>query len=388
VPFRLFRRTARQLLRILTERYLSLALGLALAVTSGDLFVRAELYRSDKLMAGHTLPVLSGAPSSTGADGASRPCHLIRFESRQCGLCASNRRDFGALVSEVRARGGDVNIIFRGPLDGAVVKPEPSTHRVDAVPLDFAEATQFSRTPTTVLTDGRGRILWGQVGVFGPADIRIAVARLDSQFLPAIIWPMERHAKVMQATGQLDRPAPRLVGPSLSISFSDSPSLGPTDAAIRMVEFSDFECPFCRRAARELHRLLAAHPTQVSLTYKFFPLSFHRHSKEAAYAAAAAQWQGRFWQMHDSLFEDPKWLLDASPAIAGYAESIGLDKARFRQDLNAERSQAAINADEREAGRLGVTGTPTLFINGRRYAGPATFNALQPVVAEILASAQ
>jgi thioredoxin family protein len=150
-----------------------------------------------------------------------------------------------------------------------------------------------------------------------------------------------------------------------AISLEGSPSRGPETAPVTLVEFADFECPFCQRIAPELDALWEKRQTAVRFVYKFMPLAMHPHGEIAARAAIAAQAQGKFWEMHDQLFTHGEQLGDAD--ILKYAAAIGLDLDRFRADLQSPATKARLDADRKLGDSLQVKGTPTIFINGREY---------------------
>ena len=164
----------------------------------------------------------------------------------------------------------------------------------------------------------------------------------------------------------------------VQLDLKAAPVLGPADAKVKVVIFSDFECPFCRRAAAPVAKLQKHY--NVALIYMHYPLELaHPHAEGAARAAWAAQQQGKFWQMHDALFAQ-------SPALAwddvkGYAKSIGLDLKRFTADVESPAAKAAVAADKAQGGNAGVDGTPTFFVNGRRAE---TIEQLQEGIREAL----
>jgi predicted DsbA family dithiol-disulfide isomerase len=150
-----------------------------------------------------------------------------------------------------------------------------------------------------------------------------------------------------------------------TISLEGSPSRGPETASVTLVEFADFECPFCQRIAPELDALWEKRQTAVRFVYKFMPLSMHPHGESSARAAIAAQAQGKFWEMHDQLFTHGDHLDDVD--ILKYAAAVGLDLDRFRADLQSPATKARLDADRKLGDALNVKGTPTIFINGREY---------------------
>lgn len=150
---------------------------------------------------------------------------------------------------------------------------------------------------------------------------------------------------------------------------------GPADAPVTLLEYGDFECPFCGRAAWELKRLESAVGDRVRFVFRHFPLTqLHPHALLAAEAAEAVGAQGQFWEMHDVLFQNQQNL--EAPALLTYAADLGLDMGRFTRDLQEHRSLPKVQRDFIEGVRSGVNGTPTFFINGERHNGAYTAEAL------------
>jgi protein-disulfide isomerase len=168
------------------------------------------------------------------------------------------------------------------------------------------------------------------------------------------------------------------LGDPVKLSLDGAPAIGPASAPLTLVEFSDFQCPYCILATPELHAILKAYPTQVRWIFKQFPLDIHSQAALAARAAVAAQKQAKFWEMHDALFAQKGRL--SPEVIKGAAQQAGLDMARFDADMKADEVANAVTRDAADGERAGVMGTPTLFINGRRYNGPLTARALKPVI--------
>ncbi len=152
-----------------------------------------------------------------------------------------------------------------------------------------------------------------------------------------------------------------------NLQLVDPPMLGHRAARNEVVVFSDFQCPFCARTAEELNRLHAALPNRFNVYFKHFPLPQHPAARMAAQAAEAARLQGRFREMHDLLFRHGS-RLDESLIVA-CAEKLQLDMARFRRDLDSPAVAQKVAADVAEGERLGVNGTPYLFINRQPFLG-------------------
>lgn len=149
------------------------------------------------------------------------------------------------------------------------------------------------------------------------------------------------------------------------IEIGDSPTKGASDAKVTIVEWADFECPFCGRASPLLGALVKQRGDDVRLVFKHYPLSAHEHAEAAARAAVAAGMQGKFWEMHDAMFQNQSSLDDAG--LEKIAKEIGLDLAKFKTDQRSESVADAVAADRKQADKLGLTGTPMVFINGRYF---------------------
>jgi protein-disulfide isomerase len=145
--------------------------------------------------------------------------------------------------------------------------------------------------------------------------------------------------------------------------------LGPADAPVKLEEFGDFECPPCGIFHPILEAMHTEFGDKLQITFREFPLvPTHQHALAAASAAEAAGLQGKFWEMHDMLYEhqnDWKKEFDVRPIFEGYAKQIGIDVERYKRDMNGDLVAQRIFADGKRGHSLGVKGTPTVFINGR-----------------------
>ncbi len=187
---------------------------------------------------------------------------------------------------------------------------------------------------------------------------------------------LEKLAALEQGQKQLlaARPAARAGPPPedfdkvYEIDIGDSPILGNPNAPVTLVEYSDFECPYCARAAPAVKAIYEKYPDKVRVVYKHFPLAFHRSARPAAIASVAAQEQGRFWEFHDVIFDSTsKRQLDASK-LDEYAEAAGLDVAQFNKDMEANRAayDKRVSQEYKAGQQIAVRGTPTLYINGKK----------------------
>ena len=149
------------------------------------------------------------------------------------------------------------------------------------------------------------------------------------------------------------------------IDVGGEPSLGPADALVTVVEFADFECPYCAAAVARFDELVEAYAPDVRVVFKNYPLPRHEHANLAAQATIAAHNQGKFWPMHHTLFANQSALRRED--ILGYARSLNLDMARFGRDLDAAETIERVEESRRLGQRLQVNGTPAVFINGRPF---------------------
>ena len=176
-----------------------------------------------------------------------------------------------------------------------------------------------------------------------------------------------REREVRDALVKQTDVAIHLEPPRVQVS-SSGPAVGPDDAPVTLIEFSDFQCPFCARAHPLIQALRERYPTQLRVVYKHLPLeAIHPRSRAAAEAAVCAEQQGKFWEYHDRLFATPGALSDED--LKGYASAVGLDMAAFDTCLQDPKRSERIEADMAEARAAGVTGTPAFVLNGRLLKG-------------------
>jgi protein-disulfide isomerase len=149
-----------------------------------------------------------------------------------------------------------------------------------------------------------------------------------------------------------------------NIEVGNSPVRGPKNAPIVIVEFSDFQCPYCARIQTELDKVLRAFPTDVRLVYKHFPLNIHQYARQAAHASMVAHAQGKFWQMHDKMFQNFSSINEEN--IKKWAREIGMNMKEFEKAMQLGTHEMAIQKDVSDGAAARVLGTPTVFLNGKR----------------------
>jgi protein-disulfide isomerase len=194
-------------------------------------------------------------------------------------------------------------------------------------------------------------------------------------------------AEVRETLSKLPRrQPPKILEDPVEISTAGSPSKGADHPKLTIVEFSDFQCPFCSVATREVDELLKMYPKDIRLVFKQFPLDeLHPQARLAAEASLAANAQGKFWEMHDKLFANARKL--NREMIFSIAAQVGLDMKKFTDDMASGKFKMAVQNDLAQAMNLGLQGTPSFFLNGRKYNGPFDVSAVKPYVDEELKAA-
>lgn len=164
----------------------------------------------------------------------------------------------------------------------------------------------------------------------------------------------------------------------------DSQRIGSDSASVVLVEFADFQCPACRASHPVISQILSEYPEDVLFVYRHFPLPMHGNAKSAAYAAEAAGRQGKFWEMHDMLFEgQDAWAEadDPSSIFASYASDLELDLDKFSEDMMLEEVSDKVNRDLQDGTMLGVGATPTFFLNGApAFQGVPNYQDLKALI--------
>jgi protein-disulfide isomerase len=166
-----------------------------------------------------------------------------------------------------------------------------------------------------------------------------------------------------------------------SIPIEGSPTKGPEDAPVTVVEFADFECPHCAAAVPLVDAVISAHPGKVRLVYKFFPLAMHVHGEAAARASYAASLQGKFWEMHHLLFERQDNLEQGD--LERYAKALKLDVAKWKTDMESPSVKDRVDADRKLGDSYKIVGTPTIYVNGRELDAEAEESLEERVATEL-----
>ncbi len=164
------------------------------------------------------------------------------------------------------------------------------------------------------------------------------------------------------------------------------PTRGPADAKVTIVEFSDFQCPYCSRAEESVDQVMTNYAGKVRIVFRHYPLPFHKEAPKAAEASACADEQGKFWDMHKVLFKNQGKLMPDD--LKGHAAAIGLDAGKFTECLDSGKMKAVVDADKAEGEKAGVNGTPAFFINGIPLSGAQPFAAFEKIINQELERAK
>ena len=213
---------------------------------------------------------------------------------------------------------------------------------------------------------GTGYLAWGQ---------NLAAATPQANTTPQINTTPQANTTA-QVTGTVQQ--------RINVPVGNNPAYGPANAPITIIEFSDFECPYCRKWFQETWPLIVkAYPGKVRLYFRDFPLSAHPNAIPAAVAARCAGEQNQYWAFHDKLFSGTTF---GAAVYETYALALGLDAAKFNSCTQANRYEDDVNADLQYGANLGIRGTPTFIINGIPLVGAQPFSAFQKLIDQELAA--
>ena len=196
--------------------------------------------------------------------------------------------------------------------------------------------------------------------------------------LKTAIGELEVAATAPQPAARADARARPDPNKRYTIDTKGSPATGRDDAKVVIVEFSDFQCPFCARVSPTMKQIQEEYGDEVRIVFKHLPLQMHSRAAAAHSAAEAAHRQGKFWEMHDRIFANQGSM--SPETYAEYAREIGLDMGRFGKDVASADVKKKVDGDAAEAARLGVTGTPAFFINGRFLSGARPFDSFKEMI--------
>jgi protein-disulfide isomerase len=236
-----------------------------------------------------------------------------------------------------------------------------------------------------------GSKTYGQWKEIIKGELEAAEALVDEGTPRADVYDALMKDAVAQRTEPRQAQQPGRPDPAATyqITADGRPQLGPDDALVTIVQFSDFQCPYCSKVAPTVHALVENNSSDVRVVFRNLPLPMHPQARNAAKAALAAHRQGKFWEMHDALFESGADLKDGN--FRGLAEKIGLggeQAIQFEHDMQGEELEQMIAEDEALARRFRISSTPSAFVNGHYVGGAQSVEAFQAVIDREKAKAQ
>lgn len=173
--------------------------------------------------------------------------------------------------------------------------------------------------------------------------------------------------------------------PSTTVDTKAGQKIGSATAAVKIVEFGDFQCPACKSAEEGLRQLRTNRPNDVQLIFRQFPLTIHANAVPAAQASEAAASQGKFWEFHDWLYDTQDvWSVQTNPesTFVNYAKKIGFDEKKFRDDYNSDAVKKIIQSDQDYGNSINVNQTPTFYVNSKQVIGVQSYDAWQKLIAD------
>jgi protein-disulfide isomerase len=261
--------------------------------------------------------------------------------------------------------------------------PTPTAEGQDTVPPPGIDISKFDDFQKKVFF----RIVNTEASICGQAQSLIQSAKKDAscrRSLNAVryVAKMVEQGFTDSEIGEALTKRYRAATPKV-IDVAEAPMKGAASGKVTLVEFADYECPHCKRLQPVLRQILDEFKGDVKLYFKHYPLPQHTNARLAAEAAVAAQKQGKFWQYEDKLWANQDNL---SPAeMEKYAKESGLDVAKFRQDLDDKTTKERVQKDRVDGSTLGLSSTPTLYINGREYTDARDTESLREWIKEELA---
>jgi len=273
-----------------------------------------------------------------------------KFQMRRSGL---EQVIFRRLVqAEAKKKGVSEEQYLKSEIDDKV--PQPSEQKIK----EFFDQNASRLPPGAKLAEYRSRIVDAMTRNERQEAVKVLFDRLKKENKVSV--KLSEPRKVVDAKG---------------------PSRGPSNAPVTVVEFSDFQCPYCGRARDTIEQMMQEYAGKVRLVFREFPLDFHKNAKKAAEAALCANDQGKFWEYHDQLFKNQQKL--EVPQLKEHASAVGLDAAKFTRCLDSGERAKDVEADMAAGQKLGVPGTPTVFVNGIALAS-ATMDEFKRVIDEEL----
>jgi protein-disulfide isomerase len=323
-------------------------------------------------------PYAARAAIAAGKQGKFWQMHDLLFDANAAGT--SNGLKPEAIDEMARRLGLDLDRFHRDA---------ESQEAKDQVEADQAQARALGATGTPYFYVNGQRIAGAQQFESFKLVIDAAMKRANEALARGVSRKDLYDSLVKDGQSGPPAPPPQKAAPAAQARNvelgADSPWTGAKNAKVTIVEFSDFQCPFCLRAEPTVRKILETYKGDVKLVWRNEPLPFHQNAMPAAKAAVAAHKQGKFWEMHKLMFEHQQELSEAK--YEEWAKQIGLDVPRWKRDKDSRETEAAITADARYGSQVGADGTPGFFIHGRLISGALPFETFKPMIDEEITKA-
>jgi len=268
----------------------------------------------------------------------------------------------------------------RQALDTIIMKRlvEAKAKAAGKSPEEFVQAEVMSRIPPT--TDAEVQQVYDAAKAQGRdlppiAQVKDTIVRYVQQQKAQAA--AQAYYDKLKADAKVEILRPPYRAPRQQVE-AKGPSRGPAAAPVTIVEFSDFECPYCSRAEETVSEVMRVYGDKIRLVYRDLPLPNHKNAPKAAEAAHCAGEQGKYWEMHAKLFANQRAL--EVPALKGYAKDLKLDQAKFDKCLDSGATAAIVEENRRVGNEAGVNGTPAFFVNGILISGAQPFDAFKEVI--------
>ncbi|SRR6266542_1097799 len=299
--------------------------------------------------------------SSAGVSAASGPCGT--YAARLCEKAGTDSPDCQAIKTATELMPPDACTAGLKDIDYTVKKLATARKYCDELSQKLCEAVG----PTTQSC----QLVATETKKFPPEKCKTML-----EHLPEVVAEVQKMEQANQPlTAELQT----------AIAKGPAASFGPATAKVQIVEFSDFQCPYCSRAASVVHQIKEKYGERVRFTFRQFPLPMHPHAHDAAEAALAANAQGKFWEFHDRLFGNQGQLDRAG--LEEQAKKAGLNLVTFKKSLDDHKYAEAVDSDVKLGEQVQVQGTPSMFINGTRVANPTSFEAVAEMIEAALQQA-
>jgi protein-disulfide isomerase len=327
------------------------------------------------------------ASSTVGAAGAIAPDKVVATYN-------GGQITAGELEKEVRPQIADLeNKMYQARKQTLERMAMERIVKAEATKAGFSGASaeedyirkRVESSPVTPPTEAQERQFYDRLKSGGQIPPDATFESLKDRIGQALM-NQQRQAQMQVIIGELQKQAnlkTDLPQPRIQVA-AEGPARGPKDAKVTIVEFSDFECPYCGQAHDTVEQVMNTYAGKVRLVYRQFPLSFHPHAAKAAEASLCAADQGKFWEYHDVLFKNQKKLEPAD--LKSHATEVGMDAQKFGQCLDSGDKKKAVDADQQAGLAAGVGGTPAFFINGIFLNGAQPIDEFKKVIDGELAS--